>query len=494
MDVVCVQDSAGVFHYTSFYVKFKIALVDQAARTILGSGGDDFSSAKSNPADNLVLPAVSDSAIAAQGQRDAEQSFPPRDGSLVTIIVNGKPVENGVIAFIGLGQLLHFFSPKTAEVSLTPPQEIFRKFSIKAGRNKVECLHRDSGCSVVFYIWFYSLEDNLVVMDIDGTITKSDLRGYIQTVYLGLFGYIHDGVVEFLHALSSRLNLKIIYLTSRPIGHRKETLSLLQNAKGRRGEPMPQGPLFMAKARLMEALYQEIVTKDTARTKGDILYHITNVFRAAGARGRSPFVLGVGNKESDALAYNSIGLPGENILLINPASTIVVWKNPKARSVFGNFLNRGLSLQDKPVSLTIDPLAPRIGRTPSFSAPASPVSTRSKTRNSGRIVREVLREEEEDLKDGGDAEEISLSSAVLPPPPAAAFVDTPPPPSPLLDEKNEFVASVKSSPNFSPRSLSPVGGHNNFLEGMALSFRSYNDPQLLPYAQKVTRELRLEEA
>lgn len=490
MDVVCVQDSAGVFHYTSFYVKFKIALVDQAARTLLGSGGDDFSSAKSNPAD-LILPA-SENAIAAQGQRDAEQSFPPRDSSLVTIIVNGKPVENGVIAFIGLGQLMHFFSPKTSEVSLTPPQDAFRKFSIKAGRNKVECLHRDSGSSVVFYIWFYNLEDNLVVMDIDGTITKSDLRGYIQTVYLGLFGYIHEGVVEFLHALSSRLNLKIIYLTSRPIGHRKETLSLLQNVKGRRGEPMPQGPLFMAKARLMEALYQEIVTKDTARTKGDILYHITNVFHAAGARGRSPFVLGVGNKESDALAYNSIGLPGENILLINPASTIVVWKTPKARSAFGSLLNRGLSLQDKPVSLTIDPLAPSIGRAPSFSAPASPVSTRSKTRNSGRIVREVLKEEEEGSK--GNTEEMTLSSAVLPPPPAVALVDTPPPPS-SPDEKSEFVASVKSSPNFSPRSLSPVGGFNsNFLEGMALSFRSYNDPQLLPYAQKVTRELRQEEA
>lgn len=41
----------------------------------------------------------------------------------------------------------------------------------------------------------------MVVVDVDGTLTRSDVRGYVETVYLGFYDYIHSGVVDFLNNL-----------------------------------------------------------------------------------------------------------------------------------------------------------------------------------------------------------------------------------------------------------------------------------------------------
>ena len=45
------------------------------------------------------------------------------------------------------------------------------------------------------------MSDRLVVVDVDGTLTRSDVRGYVETVYLGVYDYIHTGVVDFLNNL-----------------------------------------------------------------------------------------------------------------------------------------------------------------------------------------------------------------------------------------------------------------------------------------------------
>jgi hypothetical protein len=41
--------------------------------------------------------------------------------------------------------------------------------------------------------------DLLVVVDVDGTLTRSDVRGYVETVYMGVYDYIHTGVVSYLN-------------------------------------------------------------------------------------------------------------------------------------------------------------------------------------------------------------------------------------------------------------------------------------------------------
>ena len=56
--------------------------------------------------------------------------------------------------------------------------------------------------------------DRLAVVDVDGTLTRSDVRGYVETVYLGVYDYIHTGVVEFLNNMVWRMNYCFTYLLS----------------------------------------------------------------------------------------------------------------------------------------------------------------------------------------------------------------------------------------------------------------------------------------
>lgn len=47
------------------------------------------------------------------------------------------------------------------------------------------------------------MADRMVVVDVDGTLTRSDVRGYVETVYLGMYDYVHSGVADFLNSIVS---------------------------------------------------------------------------------------------------------------------------------------------------------------------------------------------------------------------------------------------------------------------------------------------------
>lgn len=143
---------------------------------------------------------------------------------------------------------------------------------------------------------------------------------------MGKFNYIHEGVVPFLNILTETYHYRIIYLTSRPFVHQRETRSFLEGIRDENGLKMPAGPLFPSKDHWMAALYREIITKTTLQLKASTLNGISRVFSHAGNRRISPFVLGIGNKENDALAYNLVGMNADKILLIDTSSNITIWK------------------------------------------------------------------------------------------------------------------------------------------------------------------------
>ncbi|KAJ1411184.1 hypothetical protein B484DRAFT_423077 [Ochromonadaceae sp. CCMP2298] len=70
--------------------------------------------------------------------------------------------------------------------SRTPSPRLLGLMGLQLGANEIVCCL--AGGSKRFTVWVYAPSAKLVVMDIDGTITKSDISGYIQTVYLGMFG------------------------------------------------------------------------------------------------------------------------------------------------------------------------------------------------------------------------------------------------------------------------------------------------------------------
>lgn len=107
-------------------------------------------------------------------------------------------------------------------------------------------------------------------------MTQSDVRGYAETVYGGVYSYTHEGVCGFLHAATAALDAHVLYLTARPITHMAETRALLARASDSGGPAgsgngasvgLPRGPALCNREMLAEAFYRELVLKNTVTLK-----------------------------------------------------------------------------------------------------------------------------------------------------------------------------------------------------------------------------------
>ena len=241
-----------------------------------------------------------------------------------------------------------------------PSSETLKQLHLNLGCNKVTCKNRATGTSADFSLFLYESSDQIIVMDIDGTITRSDVRGYVESVYFGMYNYTHDGIVAFLNALQESSGCHVLYLTSRPISHIKETRLLLRNARdvGCVDKCLPLGPVFSNTETLMTAAYREIIAKNTVALKSSILLSISSIFQTAGRMqnkkstseflgietGNSitispliscPFLIGIGNKIADAIAYKMAGMLEGNILIIDTTSFIKVWVDSRPKGPKG---------------------------------------------------------------------------------------------------------------------------------------------------------------
>lgn len=259
-----------------------------------------------------------------------------------------------------------------------PSSETLKQFHLILGCNKVICKNRSSGVSAEFSIFLYERSDQIIVMDVDGTVTRSDVRGYVENVYFGIYNYTHHGIVTFLNALQESSRCHVLYLTSRPISHIKETRLLLRNTRDLNVQDkcLPLGPVFSNTETLFTAGYREIIAKNTVVLKSSILLSISSVFQAAGrvqnkklALGFAdsdtginmtssssticPYLIGIGNKVADAIAYKMAGILEGNILLIDTSSSIKVWVDSRSKELKQK---NGISYptQPDPFSITVN--------------------------------------------------------------------------------------------------------------------------------------------
>ena len=246
-------------------------------------------------------------------------------------------------------------SPPPGTFTRTPSSAMLKHLHLNKGRNIIICKNRMSGTIAEFSIYLYERTDKIIIMDIDGTVTKSDVRGYVESVYLGVYNYTHDGIINFLNELQERSKCHLLYLTSRPISHIKETRLLLQNARDRsttgQGKCLPHGPVFSNTETLMTAAYRELIAKNTVALKSSILLTISEVFKKASSvqknifnvhdnfhiqnngdqdrieisKFTTPFLFGIGNKIADGKAYKIAGVQDGHILIIDTESQIKVW-------------------------------------------------------------------------------------------------------------------------------------------------------------------------
>ena len=182
-------------------------------------------------------------------------------------VVDAVLGNDGTLNFLTDGGQPHF-----------PPSETLELLCLQEGLNEVSCGNNSFGF-VSFSIFLWETYSRLVIVDIDGTLTRSSVRGYVETVFLGTYKYIHAGVVSlilFLH----KMGLKFVYLTARPWDHMEETRSLLKNIS-EHGNYLPPGPLFTHRGGRMTTLFMELVSDTTADFKHSVLKDIANTYRRA---------------------------------------------------------------------------------------------------------------------------------------------------------------------------------------------------------------------
>jgi len=168
-----------------------------------------------------------------------------------------------------------------------------------------------SWCSCHIYLFKYT--EKLVISDIDGTITKSDVLGHVIPAIGGQWA--HAGVAE-LYTRIKENGYRIVYLSSRAIGQSHYTKSYLQSlAQGSKN--LPDGPVLLSPTSVLMAFRKEVIERKPEEFKIACLSDLRTLFPV-----KHPFYAGFGNRETDVKSYAAVNIPPERILIINPSGDV----------------------------------------------------------------------------------------------------------------------------------------------------------------------------
>lgn len=106
------------------------------------------------------------------------------------------------------------------------------------------------------FLWDYNTR--IVISDVDGTITKSDMLGHVLP-RLGK-DWTHQGVAKLFTTIAQN-NYQFLYLTSRPIGQADMTREYLRGIQQEGGFRMPDGPMIMSPDRLLRSFKREVIQR-----------------------------------------------------------------------------------------------------------------------------------------------------------------------------------------------------------------------------------------
>lgn len=203
-----------------------------------------------------------------------------------------------------------------------------KKLNLKYGRNEITYTV-DSGFQGLqtnsSRIFFWNHKVKIVITDVDGTITKSDVLGHI----LPRFGkdWSHGGVTELYTNIKNN-GYEFLYLTSRAIGMADSTRAYLQTLQQDANYRLPDGPCIMSPDRLMISFKREVIDRKPQLFKIAALLNIKNLFKEE----QCPFYAGFGNRDTDAISYRAVGINIRRIFIINPKSEVVVFRSMYKKS------------------------------------------------------------------------------------------------------------------------------------------------------------------
>lgn len=210
--------------------------------------------------------------------------------------------------------------------SYVPTSAQIESLKLKDGPNKVTfTFPRVLGRTQVdanIYLWKWNTR--IVISDVDGTITKSDVLGQ----FMPLVGrdWSQSGVTRLFSAIKEN-GYEVLFLSARAISQAYLTRQFLINLK-QDGETLPEGPVFISPDGLIPSLYREVVRRAPHEFKISCLEGIRRLF----PNDVNPFYAGFGNRDTDEISYLKVGIPKGKIFIINPKGEVMVNHHVDAKS------------------------------------------------------------------------------------------------------------------------------------------------------------------
>ncbi|XP_077213369.1 phosphatidate phosphatase PAH2-like isoform X2 [Tasmannia lanceolata] len=182
--------------------------------------------------------------------------------------------------------------------SLVPTSEQLASLNLKDGRNVItftfstavlETRQEDAR----IYLWKWNTR--IVVSDVDGTITKSDVLGQ----FMPLVGkdWSQTGVAHLFSAIKEN-GFQLLFLSARAIAQANLTRHFLFNLK-QDGKALPDGPVVISPDGLFPSLFREVIRRAPHEFKIACLEDIRALFPPD----CNPFYAGFGNRDTDEISY-----------------------------------------------------------------------------------------------------------------------------------------------------------------------------------------------
>ncbi|XP_048856841.1 phosphatidate phosphatase LPIN2-like isoform X1 [Brienomyrus brachyistius] len=214
--------------------------------------------------------------------------------------------------------------------SLRLSSEQIAKLGLKEGPNDVTFsittqYQGTCRCEGTIYLWNW--DDKVIISDIDGTITKSDVFGQILP-QLGK-DWTHQGIAKLYHSVHEN-GYKFLYCSARAIGMADMTRGYLHWVNDR-GTILPRGPLMLSPSSLFSAIHREVIEKKPEKFKIECLTDIKNLFLP----NQQPFYAAFGNRPNDVFAYKQVGVPECRIFTVNPKGELIQEQTKGNKSSYG---------------------------------------------------------------------------------------------------------------------------------------------------------------
>ncbi|ONK55410.1 uncharacterized protein A4U43_UnF3680 [Asparagus officinalis] len=217
--------------------------------------------------------------------------------------------------------------PKKKVRSITPTSEDLASLNLREGRNIITftfstAMLGQQQVDARIYLWKWNTQ--IVISDVDGTITKSDVLGQ----FMPLVGkdWSQTGVAHLFSAIKEN-GYQLLFLSARAISQAYITRRFLFNLK-QDGKALPDGPVVISPDGLFPSLYREVIRRAPHEFKISCLEDIRALFPPE----CNPFYAGFGNRDTDEFSYLKVGIPKGKIFIVNPRGEVTVHRRVDNKS------------------------------------------------------------------------------------------------------------------------------------------------------------------